>query len=260
MSFLNTIAKGCFTLVLATGFGAPVAYAQRDIELVEARAALSAAVALSRQAQGEVERLTQVNKNLAGSLMAANVESEEFRRSYSQMRKQMEALGIEAVVGGEDGIENRLVKAVSDLRLLEEEKLKISEALITLSDASLRLVETSVSDNPQAVVAIEKAVADADHALGLTAARASGTSAVGTLHDSRVVSVKKDYGVIVLNVGRNSGVRIGMPFDLRRKDRPVGSAVVVDVRENIAAALLKNLISEDDAPKPGDLASVAFTN
>jgi hypothetical protein len=260
MSLIQSITKGSIALALVVGFGSPLAYAQRDIETIEARAALSAALGQNRSLQAQVAKLTQVNKNLAASLMAANTESEEFRRSYSEMRKQMEALGIDAITGGDKGIEARLVKAVNDIRLLEEEKTAISEALIALSDASLRFVETSVNENPVAVAAVEKALVDGDRALGLGSARAAQSAGATSLHDGRIVSVKKDYGVIVLNVGRQTGVRIGMPFDIRRKDRPVGTAIIVDVRDNIAAALVKNLNSTDDAPQVGDLATVATTD
>ena len=65
--------------------------------------------------------------------------------------------------------------------------------------------------------------------------------------------------MVVFNVGRVAGAKIGMPFRLFRKDRPVGNSIVVDVRDNVCAALIKKLNKEEDYPKVGDLASVATT-
>ena len=40
---------------------------------------------------------------------------------------------------------------------------------------------------------------------------------------------------------------------------PVGSSIVVDVRDNVSAALIKEINKKEDYPKVGDLASVATT-
>jgi hypothetical protein len=81
----------------------------------------------------------------------------------------------------------------------------------------------------------------------------------GTIHEAGIIGVKDDYGIVVINVGSNSGAKIGMPFRLFRKDRPLGTSVIVDVRDNVSAALIKNLREEEDYPKVGDLASVDTT-
>ena len=81
----------------------------------------------------------------------------------------------------------------------------------------------------------------------------------GTIHEASIIGVKDDHGVVVLNIGTNSGAKIGMPFRLFRKDRPVGTSIIIDVRDNISAALIKNLKIQEDYPKVGDLASVDTT-
>lgn len=241
--------------------GAVVAGAQNErIELAEARAALAAALEQNRKLSTEVERLTTVNRNLGESLRVANSESEDFRRAYADMRLQMEALGLETVTEGVRGVEERLVKAMNDLRLLEGQKAKLSDALIALSDAALRFVGTVVEPNAAARADVEAAVSAADDALGIGTQIEKAPQATGTLHDARIVSVKKDFGVVVLNVGREHGVRIGMPFEVRRVDRPIGSVLVVDVRDNICAALVQHLHVSDDPPRVTDTATVSTTD
>lgn len=241
--------------------GVAVSGAQSErVELVEARAALAAAMEQNRALRAEGNRLKEVNKNLGESLRVANAEADDFRKAYADMRLQMESLGLETVTGGVKGVEERLVKATADIRLLEGQKSKLSDALISLTDAALRFVGTVVTPNEAARADVERAVAAADDALGIGTRLEKAPLQTGSLHDCRIVSVKKDFGVVVLNVGRDKGVRIGMPFEVRRVDRPIGSVIVVDVRDNICAALVQNLNVANDPPKVTDIASVATTD
>ena len=193
--------------------------------------------------------------------MTSNAEAVEFRKSYNDIRLQLEAFGIESVTDGQSGIEARLLKAMNDIRILEEEKLALSESLINLSDVSLRLidaVENKKSDN-ELIKNVKDAVDDSDIALGIGRIEGSENFVDGTIHEASIIGVKDDHGVVVLNIGTNSGAKIGMPFRLFRKDRPVGTSIIIDVRDNISAALIKNLKIQEDYPKVGDLASVDTT-
>ena len=100
---------------------------------------------------------------------------------------------------------------------------------------------------------------DSDIALGIGRIEALENFVDGTIHEASIIGVKDDHGVVVLNIGTNSGAKIGMPFKLFRKDRPVGTSIIIDVRDNISAALIKNLKIQEDYPKVGDLASVDTT-
>jgi hypothetical protein len=193
--------------------------------------------------------------------MAANAEAVDFRKSYSQMRLQLEAYGIESVTDGQTGIEARLIKAMNDIRILEEEKMGLSEALINLSDGSLKFIKSAEEDTLDTEVIDEtrELVDEADKALGIGNLVVSDKNTEGTIHEAGVIGVKDDYGIVVINVGSNSGAKIGMPFRLFRKDRPLGASVIVDVRDNVSAALIKNLREKEDYPKVGDLASVDTT-
>ena len=193
--------------------------------------------------------------------MTSNAEAVEFRKSYNDVRLQLEAFGIESVTDGQSGIEARLLKAMNDIRILEEEKLALSESLINLSDITLRLidaVENKKSDN-ELIKNVKDAVDDSDIALGIGRIEGSENFIDGTIHEASIIGVKDDHGVVVLNIGTNSGAKIGMPFRLFRKDRPVGTSIIIDVRDNISAALIKNLKIQEDYPKVGDLASVDTT-
>ena len=248
--------------VLANAMCVCVGYGEENIETVELRAALDASLKQVKELKSENDKLIQVNINLRNSLMASNAESEEFRSSYSKMRLQLEALGIEAITDGDKGVESRLLKAMNDIRLLEEDNMRISEALINLSDKALQLIDQSKGNEKNSddlKVLLGSAVDDADKALGIGVGQEISGNIRGTIHEAKIISVKNDYGMVVFNVGRDAGAKIGMPFRLFRKDRPVGSSIVVDVRDNVSAALIKEINKKEDYPKVGDLASVATT-
>lgn len=248
--------------VLANAMCVCVGYGEENIETVELRAALDASLKQVKELKSENDKLIQVNINLRNSLMASNAESEEFRSSYSKMRLQLEALGIEAITNGDKGVESRLLKAMNDIRLLEEDNMRISEALINLSDKALQLIDQSKGNEKNSddlKVLLGSAVDDADKALGIGVGQEISGNIRGTIHEAKIISVKNDYGMVVFNVGRDAGAKIGMPFRLFRKDRPVGSSIVVDVRDNVSAALIKEINKKEDYPKVGDLVSVATT-
>ncbi|MGC6435533.1 MAG: hypothetical protein ACON5I_04160 [Verrucomicrobiales bacterium] len=235
--------------------------ADKDIEFVEAKTALEAAIEKNNDLIKQLAKFEKINSNLKTSLMASNAEAVEFRKSYNDVRLQLEAFGIESVTDGQSGIEARLLKAMNDIRILEEEKLALSESLINLSDVTLRLidaVENKKSDN-ELIKNVKDAVDDSDIALGIGRIEGSENFVDGTIHEASIIGVKDDHGVVVLNIGTNSGAKIGMPFKLFRKDRPVGTSIIIDVRDNISAALIKNLKIQEDYPKVGDLASVDTT-
>jgi len=55
----------------------------------------------------------------------------------------------------------------------------------------------------------------------------------------RVLDVNKDLGLAVLNAGRRQGVRPGLRFAVLQNDKTVAMVRVVDVRANIAGAVVQ---------------------
>ena len=234
--------------------------ADKEVEILELKTALEAALKKNEILHKNLAEFEATNSNLKNSLMASNAEAVEFRKSYNDVRLQLEAYGIESVTDGKSGVETRLLKAMNDIRILEEEKLMISEALINLSDATLQLVDAAKSEeNEELIKVVKQAVNDSDDALGIGTGSTQDGFVNGTIHEASIIGVKDDHGVVILNIGTLSGAKIGMPFRLFRKDRPVGNSIIIDVRDNVSAALIKNLKIQKDYPKIGDLASVDTT-
>ena len=159
---------------------------EKIIKLEELKPALDASISKNERMAKEITNLEKVNSNLRSSLMAANAEAVDFRKSYSQMRLQLEAYGIESVTDGQTGIEARLIKAMNDIRILEEEKMGLSEALINLSDGSLKFIKLAEEDTLDTEVIDETRglVDEADKALGIGNLVVTDKNTKGTIHEA----------------------------------------------------------------------------
>ena len=174
-------------------------------------------------------------------------------RAYEKLRIQMEGLGVAALDPTNTELQQRLLTALSDLRILEGHRRILTEALVGLSEASLGYAKTTSGGDAAARENLNKSLAGAERALsGSKLNVASGEAESGTLDNARIVSLKEDMGVAVLNIGSRHGVHPGMPFSIYRKDKPVARALVVDVRQGICGAVVQELVSKDEPVKVGD--------
>jgi hypothetical protein len=224
-----------------------------DMEYTEAKVALESSErenAVLRQqaalAQQQVAALTE-------SLALANSESEVFKRETADLKLRLEALGLDAASPDKSLLEQRLLKAVSDLKIVQDQKDKLSEQLIRLNEAVLRYVKNASSVDGDARMALETEMRSSSGLLGIAGAGqpAATRDPAGTLTDARVISVKDELALVVANLGRQQGVKIGMPFQVWREGRKIGIVRVVDVRETISGAVIQSL-DPSEKVKVGD--------
>src|SRR5439155_18113974 len=98
---------------------------------------------------------------------------------------------IESAGGDKAKLEQRLLKAVSDLKIVQDEKDKLADQLVRISEAILRFLKTAVSTDAEARMAVETEMRRANEALGLPGAQSMEAQAVpSTLTDGMVISVK----------------------------------------------------------------------
>ncbi len=196
----------------------------------------------------------QTTQTLTESLAVANAECEVFRRNYSDLKMRMEALGLAAVGDNKEALEQRLLKSVSDLKLLRDEKDKIAERMVALTETVVLYLKTATSADPQIRLEIEAQLRAANEAVAETAAKDSGATAMpaGELNNGQVISVKEDISLVIGNIGSQQGVKIGMPFLIQRGNHLVARARVVDVREKISGAIIEEYGSNTEKVKVGD--------
>ena len=215
------------------------------LETEELRTALD--VARKQLAQSEKDKAV-----VQESLAEANRVSDEIRGQYEELLLRMAAFGVDLVKPDPKSLEQRLLSAVRDRDQSEQQKQELARHLAQLSEAVMAYLQTTVSSNPQVQAAVEAELTASSAALG-EAIAPEGTSAtqLRNLADGRVVSVDSEVGLLVLNVGRKSGVRVGMPINVKRDEKPICTAMIVDVRDAIAGALMQELVAPEDV-KVGD--------
>ncbi|MEX1045620.1 MAG: hypothetical protein WEC73_05780 [Chthoniobacterales bacterium] len=230
-------------------------------------------------------------RSLTESLALANSEAEIFKRQAEDLQVKFDALAPGADGGGEIeerllSTVNELTRQQKENALLLERLLALAEGV----QIFLKTVETADNEEREAfekemqtkaantsdpaAQAEAKALLDAmtrsrtaqaearaslemelrasDRLLGVGAEDLDAQAAGPTLTDASVVEVKPEFALVVANIGRNAGVKVGMPFQVWRDNRRVGDVRVIDVRDRLSGAVVQNLVSEEDAIKVGD--------
>jgi hypothetical protein len=202
---------------------------------------------LRRQLSIEQESL----KTLVSSLAESNAEAESFRRKYSDLELRMEALGLASAHKDRAKLEQRLLAAVSDLRLAQKECEEYRDQMVRLNEATWRYLRTAESGDAQARLDVEAQLRGAS-ALATRSTSALPNSAPLGLMDGSVISVKDEWSFVVGNLGETQGVKIGMPLRVMRGDQKIATLRVVDVRQRICGAMIEEMGSAKTKIEVGD--------
>jgi hypothetical protein len=252
------LTAGVVILALAKGLAATggSSFSDSDIEVSEAKVTLQTVVAENEVLKRQLAEAKEAIKSLTDSLAVSNSEAEVFRREATELKLRMTALGVDGLSGDKSKLEQRLLKAVRDLQLVQSEKDKLADELVQLSEAVLRYTKVATTDDAEARLALEARLRSVAEVLGIpgnqTGADAQKAAAPGSLNDGMVVSLKEELSLVVANIGSRQGVRVGMPFKVVRDDHLIGTVRVVDVREKICGAVIQSLDSEKNKIKVGD--------
>ena len=195
--------------------------------------------------------LTQESlKALTSSLAESNAEAELFRRKYSDLQLQMEALGLASANKDRAKLEQRLLAAVSDLQLAQRKRDEYRDQMLRLDEAVLCYLKTSQSADAKARMDVETQLRSIDK-LVAKSTNAPDLPEPG-LMDGSVISVKDEWSFVVGNLGEKQGVKIGMPMRVMRGDKRIATLRVVDVRQKICGAVIQEMDSKKDRIKVGD--------
>ena len=171
---------------------------------------------------------------LAESLAKANGEAATLREEYERLRLQTETLGLAGLQPELRPLQERLIAAVSDYRLADRRTKDLTDRVVSLSEAALALL--SDPTDPASRERLQKELVTANQAL--IAGKAETAAAPVALEAAKVISLKNDLGLAVINTGAESGLRLGTPMRLVRGEKTVATGLVVDVRSRIAGVLM----------------------
>lgn len=211
--------------------------------VLEENSHLRAELAVSKQS------LTALRQNLTNSGGEGGVRQHQIM----QMKFRMDALGINAVGSDDRKIDQRLLTAVGDLRVAAAERKALSGALVRLTEASAFYAKTTNGAEPESRLALETELRNAHATLERsTSSIAEQAGVTPTVSGGSVISMKEDLALVVMNLGSSHGVKVGMPFQIMRGAKVIGSVRIVDVREKVAGAVIQNLSSDKEHIKIGD--------
>jgi outer membrane murein-binding lipoprotein Lpp len=249
MSNRTSIAQLILSLLLVAG-GVEVRADDR-LEMQELHTTLQVAAAKIQTLESQVAAGKDRNEALAQSAAAANAESNELKDRYEKLRGLLEGLGIGALETSRDQTQDRLLAALSDLRVMKEQRDALAAALIEMAESSMGLMQAAPNADPAAADRVNKAITLADSALVKVGGRDSGRP-VADLESARVVSLKADLGIAVLSIGARNGVKPGMPFEIYREDKPIAKVLITEVRNTVCGAVVQELASANDPVRVGD--------
>ena len=189
-------------------------------------------------------------KALTSSLAESNAEAELFRRKYSDLQMQMEALGLASANKDRAKLEQRLLAAVSDLQLAQKERDAYRDQMLRLDEAMLCYLKTSQSADAKARMDVETQLRSIDKLV--TKSTNAPDLPEPSLMDGSVISVKDEWSFVVGNLGEKQGVKIGMPMRAMRGDKRIATLRVIDVRQRICGAVVQEMDSKKDRIKVGD--------
>ena len=201
--------------------------------------------------QTRVAQLERERSALAESLVAANQREKESADALAKIKLRLSALDKNLFDGGDD----RLVKAVSDLEILNRRVRELEETALKLSASVQSYLKTAIAADHEARVAVEARLRELEALVGLRNKPQQNVTA-GNLNQSVVDSIDSNSGLLVLNVGERAGAKIGMVFEIRRNEQLIADAVVAETRENISGLLVQHLVNDLDPIQRGDKASL----
>ncbi len=215
------------------------------LELDELRLVLGRMRAENQDLKMQAGQREAVIRKLQESLVLARTESELFQRKWTEAQLRAQTLGANPSDTEAETAHRQLAETVRRLYLANAERQQLASQL-------QRLV-VAVQSNANIAAEVEATVALLAPTTNKSAAVSSkATALTGTLADAKIVDVNDQLRVVVLNIGAQQGVRIGMPFIVRRGDRSVAELRVIEVRAKICGALVEKWV----ALKAGDAVSV----
>ena len=233
--------RSAFAVALAVVCAGTVLGQTDSIEVREMKTALE----MSQQQLAEAE--SQRKAAVEGLAEAVRV-SEEQMLEAQETKLKLQAFGVDLFTQEENSIEQRLLKAVRDLDISQQESERSEQALHELSEAFLKYLHAT-GDAPEAErEAAQKAINQASAAMATPVERVAS----GDISDSKVVSFDSGIGLVVFDAGRQEGIRVGTPIVVLRDEKPIYSAMIVDVRDSISGALLQEKVADITDVAVGD--------
>lgn len=213
---------------------------------VSALVALEKLVAENRRLRSEMDEARK-------AAAAATAEAEIFKRQVQELALRMEALG--ASTADPSKLEQRLLQAVHDLQISDRNRKAASAELLRIAELAHAYLQ---DPGPETKLVLQAELKKVDEVLvqiavgDFGALEKNAAEPAADLLNGKVSAVKPELGCVVINLGTKHGVKVGMPFQVRRGSKLIATIRVVDARMGFAGTVIQNLVSDKDPIRLGD--------
>lgn len=176
--------------------------------------------------------------------------AEASRRELEETKLKLESLDNSSNLSNSTSLEAKLIQCLKELRITKKNSDYAKSHLISLSEAIQLFMQTAGDSNPQSRLAVETELRNAAHFLDYKDNAPADTT--NDLENSKVIDLKDDISLVVINRGKLHGIQVGMPFKVVRNSNEIGSLIIVDVREKISGGVIQSLSSESVRIEKGD--------
>ena len=190
-------------------------------------------------------------QTLSKALANATKQKAEAQRELDAIRLDLEALGTYPL-GTDD---ERLKQAVANRKVLEDRLSRLETASLKLTEQVREYLKTAFAADADARLNVESAIRGLDVELGI-GHKPRPQVDFGSLHESKVISIDSQSGLLVLNAGEKQQVRIGMTFRIMRGNGQIAEAIIARVRPDISGALVVTVYDTNSAVRLGDIATI----
>ena len=201
-----------------------------------------------------IDQLERQVASLRESYMLARADADEARKQLREVSMRLEALG-GAALGGQ---EEKLIEIASMLESTRNELDAVRQSSLRLSNAVAEFKRNVIVEDETTGQALETALLELEVALGLRQKQQSELD--GTMDEAKVLSIDSESGLIVINAGRDGGVKVGMPMEISRGDQVIADSMVTDVRKSVSGLLVQRHLNPVLSIAVGDRVSVKIND
>ncbi len=197
---------------------------------------------------------------MSENMAIVNAEAEVFRRQSQEVKLRFEAVGVDTANADTQGLERRLLQAVSNFRLSEDRRRRIVEAASGLSVAVTEFTRLIPQNKvtAEAQVCVEKQQNEVQRTISDSSEYdAERRDRDVDITEGLVIGVREELALIVANLGSHRGGKVGMPLHVVRQNRVIGSIRLIDLRDQVAGAVVQNLERNTERIQVGDRLVVA---
>ncbi len=220
----------------ALSASAGVGYAGERLALDEYGIQMRAVQQQALAAQNGINAVTD-------SLIEANAVAEKLAERNRELKKQNELFGVSRVTGNREILEQRLLKSARDLALVEDKLHEHStqlQSLVAALNDYLGAPESMKRDHlPELLTSLNNSERLLNSELNEELPSNSGV-----IDTMRVIDVREDLALVVVDAGKKQGLNTGMNLTIRSGARPIAMVRAVDVRDRITGCVIHQYLGD----------------